>query len=54
MRELNVNEIKDVNGGMILAFMAGIGMGAAMLVGCYQVGQMIGEVAQRNYEASQK
>jgi hypothetical protein len=60
MRELNVNEVQEVNGGIVVtatvvtvgAVVAGITAVAAMVVAAYQVGQIVGEAAQRSSESN--
>jgi len=55
MRELSVNEVNEVSGGVVVttavAVVAGITAVAGMIVAAYNAGKIAGEIAQRNHEA---
>lgn len=51
MRELNVNEVSEVSGGNFV-ILAAVTVVTAALQGAYAVGEMVGEIAQREYEAN--
>jgi len=53
MRELTINELEQVDGGIVFTIAAAVTVVTTMIVGAYNAGKIAGEVAQRSYQASQ-